>query len=153
MCSHVHVERRILLSPVVYENIYHKYNFSSCSNYVPVTLRGPREEGLISIGGGADWEAGPRLISIGGGADWEAGPRLTSIGGGGGTDWVGLVSIRCGRGRERTGRVGLVVGLMLPLAFSTARGYQYWYRATWGHGVGDETCWTRTCGWRESLVV
>ena len=89
MCSHVHVERRILLSPVVYKNIYHKYNFSSCTNYVPVTLRGcPREEGLISIGGGADW--------------------------------VGLVSIRCGRGRERTGRVGLVVGLMLALAFSTA---------------------------------
>ena len=134
MCSDVHVERRILLSPVMYKNIYHKYNFSSCSNYVPVTLRGcPREEGLISIGGGADWEerlisigggadweAGPRLISIGGGADWEAGPRLTSFGGGGGTDWVGLVSIRCGRGRERTGRVGLVVGLILALAFSTA---------------------------------
>ena len=105
----------------MYKNIYHKYNFSSCSNYVPVTLRGcPREEGLISIGGGADWEAGPRLISIGGGADWEAGPRLTSIGGGGRIDWVGLVSIRCGRGCERTGRVGLIVGLMLPLAFSTA---------------------------------
>ena len=117
MCSHVHVERRILLSPVVYKNIYHKYNFSSCTNYVPVTLRGcPREEGLISIGGGADWEEG--LISIGGGADWEAGPRLISIGGG--ADWVGLVSIRCGRGRERRGRVGLVVGLMLALAFSTA---------------------------------
>ena len=67
MCSHVHVERRILLSPVVYKNIYHKYYFSSCTNYVPVTLRGcPREEGLISIGGGADWEEG--LISIGGGA-------------------------------------------------------------------------------------
>ena len=47
-------------------------------------------------------------------------PRLISIGGG--ADWVGLVSIRCGRGRgrERRGRVGLVVGLMLALAFSTA---------------------------------
>ena len=51
---------------------------------------------------------------MGGGADWEAG--LTSIGGG--TDWVGLVSIRCGH--KRTGRVGLVGGLKIVLAFSTA---------------------------------